>query len=56
MIRYYVVGERASYSPVDVPQGSWKVVSPATGGGHFGGSRPVSSRGRCRSRYMFPSD
>src|ERR1035437_8103940 len=36
-IRYYVVGEKASYSPVNVPRGSWKVVSPATLGGGPGG-------------------
>src|ERR1035438_9165227 len=36
-IRYYVVGERASYSPVSVPRGSWRVVSPTTLGGGPGG-------------------
>jgi sialate O-acetylesterase len=36
-IRYYVVGERASYSPVNVPRGSWRVVSPTTLGGGPGG-------------------
>jgi sialate O-acetylesterase len=32
-IRYFVVGERAAYSPVSVPRGSWRVVSPTTLGG-----------------------
>ena len=36
-IRYYVVGERVSYSPVDVPRGSWKVVSPTTARWNLGG-------------------
>jgi sialate O-acetylesterase len=36
-VRYYVVGERASYSRVDVPRGSWRVVSPGTMGGRGGG-------------------
>src|ERR1035438_7173609 len=37
-MRYYVVGERASYSRQDVPRGgSWRVVSPATLGGRGGG-------------------
>ena len=36
-IRYYVVGERVSYSPVNVPRGSWRVVSPATLGSRGGG-------------------
>jgi sialate O-acetylesterase len=35
-IHFYVVGERASYSPVSVPRGSWKAVSPATVGGRGG--------------------
>ena len=39
-IRYYVVGERASYTPVNVPRGSWKVVSPTTLGG---GPRRISA-------------
>jgi sialate O-acetylesterase len=37
LMRYYVVGERSSYARVDVPRGSWKVVSPATAGGRGGG-------------------
>ena len=40
-IRFYVVAQRVSYSPVDVPRGSWKVVSPATVGG-FGGISAVA--------------
>jgi sialate O-acetylesterase len=36
-IRYYVAGERVSYSPVSVPRGSWRVVSPTTLGGGPGG-------------------
>jgi len=37
-MRYYVVGERASYARQDVPRGgSWKVVSPTTLGGRGGG-------------------
>jgi len=37
-MRYYVVGERASYSRQDVPRGgSWRVVSPTTMGGRGGG-------------------
>jgi len=35
-IRFYVVGQRASYLPADVPRGSWKVVSPGTVGGWRG--------------------
>jgi sialate O-acetylesterase len=31
-MRYYVVGQRSSYSHVDTPRGSWKVVSPSTVG------------------------
>jgi sialate O-acetylesterase len=40
-IRYYVVGQRVSYSRVDVPRGSWRVVSPSTVGG-FGGISAVA--------------
>lgn len=36
LIRFYVVGQRAAYSGVDVPRGAWKIVSPGTVGG-FGG-------------------
>src|ERR1039458_2864174 len=36
-IRYYVVGQRSSYSHVDVPRGSWRVVSPGALGGRGGG-------------------
>jgi sialate O-acetylesterase len=35
-MRFYVVGQRASYSPVAVPRGTWKVVSPTTVGGRGG--------------------
>lgn len=35
-IRYFVVGQRAAYAPVDTPRGSWKVVSPASVGGRGG--------------------
>lgn len=31
-IRYYVVGQRSSYSRVDAPRGSWRFVSPPTPG------------------------
>jgi sialate O-acetylesterase len=41
-IRYYVVGQRISYSPVEVPRGSWKVVSPSTVGGRGGGISAVA--------------
>jgi sialate O-acetylesterase len=40
-IRFYVVGQRVSYSLVDVPRGSWRVVSPSTVGG-FGGISAVA--------------
>ncbi len=40
-IRYYGVGQRVSYSPVEVPRGSWRVVSPDTVGG-FGGISAVA--------------
>ncbi len=40
-IRFYVVGQRVSYSRVDVPRGSWRVVSPGTVGG-FGGISAVA--------------
>jgi sialate O-acetylesterase len=36
-IRYFVVGERVSYSPVESLRGTWRVVSPATVGGRGGG-------------------
>ena len=36
-IRFYVVGQRSSYSHVDVPRGSWKIVSPGTLSGGRGG-------------------
>lgn len=29
-IRFFIVGSRVAYQPVDVPQGSWKICSPAT--------------------------
>jgi sialate O-acetylesterase len=41
-IRYYVVGQRVSYSRVDVPRGSWRVVSPSTVGGFGGGISAVA--------------
>ena len=31
-MRYYSVGERESYKPVEVPRGSWAEVTPATAG------------------------
>ncbi|HXK05275.1 MAG TPA: alpha/beta hydrolase-fold protein [Verrucomicrobiae bacterium] len=36
-MRYFVVGQRSSYSKVDVPRGTWRVVSPSTVGGRGGG-------------------
>jgi len=36
LIRFFNVGQRAAYSRVDVPRGTWKIVSPTTVGG-FGG-------------------
>ena len=36
-IRYFVVGQRSSYSKVDTPRGTWRVVSPTTVGGRGGG-------------------
>jgi sialate O-acetylesterase len=36
-IRYFVVGQRSSYTKVDVPRGTWKAVSPDTVGGRGGG-------------------
>jgi sialate O-acetylesterase len=41
-IRYYIVGQRVSYSHVDIPRGSWKIVSPATSGRPFGGISAVA--------------
>jgi sialate O-acetylesterase len=41
-IRYFVVGERSSYSRVDVPRGAWRIVSPATVGGRGGGISAVA--------------
>ena len=41
-IRFFVVGQRAAYAPVDVPRGSWKVVSPANLGGRGGGISAVA--------------
>lgn len=41
-MRYYVVGQRSAYSPVNVPRGSWRVVSPATVGGRGGGISAVA--------------
>jgi sialate O-acetylesterase len=35
-VRFFVVGQRAAYAPVNVPRGSWKVVSPSTVGGRGG--------------------
>lgn len=40
-IRFYGVGQRVSYSPVDVPRGTWKIVAPGTVGG-FGGISAVA--------------
>ena len=36
-MRYFVVGQRSSYSKVDVPRGAWRIVSPGTVGGRGGG-------------------
>ena len=36
-IRYFTVGQRAAYSRVEVPRGTWKIVSPANVGVRFGG-------------------
>lgn len=36
-IRVYTVGQRVSYSRVEVPRGSWRIVTPGTLGGGFGG-------------------
>jgi sialate O-acetylesterase len=36
-IRYFVVGQRSSYSRADLPRGTWRVVSPTTVGGRGGG-------------------
>jgi len=41
-IRFYVVGQRSSYSPVDVPRGTWKIVSPGSLGGRGGGISAVA--------------
>ncbi|HVO12211.1 MAG TPA: carboxylesterase family protein [Vicinamibacteria bacterium] len=41
-IRYFVVGQRVSYTRVDVPRGSWKLVSPETNGQPFGGVSAVA--------------
>ena len=41
-IRFFVAGQRAAYSRVDVPRGSWKVVSPSTVGGRGGGISAVA--------------
>ena len=41
-IRYFVVGQRAAYSRVDVPRGTWRVVSPTTVGGRGGGISAVA--------------
>ena len=57
-IRYYVVGQRVSYSRVDVPRGSWRVVSPSYGrrlrrnlrGGLF--LRPKSARVGARAHRL----
>ena len=40
-IRFYGVGQRVSYSRVDVPSGAWKIVAPGTVGG-FGGISAVA--------------
>ena len=41
-IRFFVAGQKAAYSRVDVPRGSWKVVSPSTVGGRGGGISAVA--------------
>jgi len=45
-IRFFVVGEKVSYSPQPVPRGAWKVVSPATVGGRGGISAAAYFFGR----------
>jgi len=45
-IRFYVVGEKVSYTPQQVPRGAWKVVSPATVGGRGGISAAAYFFGR----------
>lgn len=40
-IRFYTVAQRVSYSPVETPRGSWRVLSPSTAGG-FGGISAVA--------------
>jgi len=45
-IRFYVVGEKVSYAPQQVPRGTWKVVSPATVGGRGGISAAAYFFGR----------
>jgi sialate O-acetylesterase len=36
-IRFYVVGQRVSYSRVEVPRGTWRIVSPSTLSRGWGG-------------------
>ena len=40
-IRFFTVGSRSAYSHVDVPEGSWKILSSQTAGG-FGGISAVA--------------
>jgi sialate O-acetylesterase len=41
LIRFYTVGQRVSYSKVDVPRGTWKIVAPTSVGG-WGGISAVA--------------
>lgn len=41
-IRYFVVGQRVSYTRAEVPRGSWKLVNPETNGRPFGGVSAVA--------------
>jgi sialate O-acetylesterase len=45
-MRFYVVGQRAAYSRIEVPRGSWKIVSPTTVGGWGGISAAAYFFGR----------
>ncbi len=45
-MRFFVVGQRAAYAPVDTVRGSWKAVSPATAGGRGGMSAVAYFFGR----------
>ncbi|MGQ9633128.1 MAG: sialate O-acetylesterase [Bryobacteraceae bacterium] len=53
-IRYFVVGQRSAYSRVDVPRGTWRVVSPATVGARGGGISAVAYYFARRLRESVP--